>query len=219
MKWSDRRLIAAAVALATWCGSVHAQIPTTDIAHITQDITSQAQTIAQWAQQFKYLENQIQQMQSQFQAIKGARGMGLIFDSQALKQALPQDWQTLISNVQSMPGYSANRKKYPVSLTGRPAMNNLYDTLAGQKTLMSSLYAQSNQRITQINSLMTQIESAPDPAAKQDLANRLINEQNAVQANVNLVNILKDMQQKELQEAGDAAAKEYACKEFKVTGC
>lgn len=213
-KWPQ----AVAAVLTAWCGSAHAQIPVTDIAHITLDITDQAQTIAQWVQQFQYWDSQIQQMKSQFDAVQGARGMGLIFDKQSLKQALPQDWQSLISSVQAMPGYAANRQKYP-TLPGRPAWNNLYDTLAGQKTLMSNLYTQSNQRITQINSLMTQIESAPDPAAKQDLANRLINEQNAVQANVNLVNVLKDMQGKELQEAGDAAVKEHACKEFKAAGC
>jgi type IV secretion system protein VirB5 len=214
-KW----LKACLVGLAAWCGGASAQIPVTDIAHITLDISDQAQTIAQWVQQFQYWESQIQQMQAQMQAISGARGMGLIFNNPSISQALPQDWQTLVSSVQSMPGYATNRANYPTMPADWPAMNHLFDTLAGQKTLMSTLYSQANERINQINSLMTQIENAPDPAAKQDLANRLINEQNEVQADVNLSGILKDMQQKDLQEAGNAAATEYQCHEFKHPGC
>ena len=210
-KW----LQAVSVLLSLWSGGAQAQIPVTDGLHIGTSVFNQVETISQWVQQFQYWEGQIQQMQSQLEAIKGARGMGLIFDMPVLKQALPKDWQALITSVRSMPGYASNRRRYPTMPTGWTATNNLYDTIASQKTLMNNLYGQSNDRINQINSLMTQIESAPDPAAKQDLANRLINEQNAVQANVNLVNILKDMQTKELQEAGDAAAREYQCHEFK----
>jgi type IV secretion system protein VirB5 len=66
---------------------------------------------------------------------------------------------------------------------------------------------------------MGQIDSANDPAAKQDLTNRLISEQNTVQANQNLANILQAKQKQELEEASQQAITEFTCKEFKRSGC
>ena len=104
-------------------------------------------------------------------------------------------------------------------LSGLPKANALYDVIASHNAIMSDLYGKANSRLSLIQSLTAQIDSANDPAAKADLANRLISEQNAIQANQNLVTILQSKQKQELEVASQAAVKELSCKDFKRSGC
>jgi type IV secretion system protein VirB5 len=192
----------------------HAQIPVTDAVQIGTVISNEVEQMAKWAQQFQQLQQQIQQYEQQFKAITGARGMGNLLNNPAIKTALPQDWQNLLTQVKTTAAYATNRQKYP-TLPNQPKANEMYDVIASQQAVMDDLYTKTNQRVQQIQDLMGQIDSADDPAAKMDLTNRLISEQNAVQANQNLVTILQSKQQQEIQAAAEAAQKEYACKEFK----
>lgn len=198
-------------------GSAQAQIPVTDAASISTSITNQVESIAKWSQQFGQMKQQIQQYQQQYAAITGARGMGALLDNTALNSALPADWKQVLSSIKSTSAYAAERSKYP-TLTDRPKTNAMYDVVASQNATMSDLYSKSTQRLGNIQSLTAQIDSANDPAAKADLANRLISEQNAIQANQNLVTILQTKQRQDLKDASREAQREYLCSEFKRTG-
>ena len=114
--------------------------------------------------------------------------------------------------------YITERGKYP-TFSNAPKANAMYDVVASQNAIMTDLYGKANSRLSLIQSLTAQIDSANDPAAKADLANRLISEQNAIQANQNLVTILQSKQKQELETAAQLAAKEHTCKEFKRSGC
>lgn len=199
-------------------GAAQAQIPVSDVAHISTSISNQVESIAKWSQQFNQLQQQIQQYQQQYAAITGARGMGALLDNTALKAALPADWQQVLTDVKKTGAYITERGKYP-TLSGLPKTNAMYDVIASQNAIMSDLYGKANNRLGLIQSLTAQIDSANDPAAKADLANRLISEQNAIQANQNLVTILQSKQKQELEAAAQLAAKEFSCKEFKRSGC
>lgn len=201
-----------------FAGAAQAQIPVTDVAHISTSIANQVESIAKWAQQFNQLQQQITQYQQQYAAITGPRGMGALLDNTALKAALPADWQQVLTDVKKTSAYITERKKYP-TFSSAPKANSMYDVIASQNALMSDLYGKANSRLSLIQSLTAQIDSANDPAAKADLANRLISEQNAIQANQNLVTILQSKQKQELEAAAQLAAKEHTCKEFKRSGC
>ena len=201
-----------------FAGAANAQIPVTDVAHISTSIANQVESIAKWAQQFNQLQQQIQQYQQQYAAITGSRGMGALLDNTALKAALPADWQKVLTDVKKTSAYVTERGKYP-TLSGLPKANALYDVIASQNAIMGDLYGKANNRLSLIQSLTAQIDSANDPAAKADLANRLISEQNAIQANQNLVTILQQKHRQELEEAALQATKENTCKEFKRSGC
>ena len=114
--------------------------------------------------------------------------------------------------------YVTERGKYP-TFGNLPKTNAMYDVIASQNALMSDLFTKANSRLTLIQSLTAQIDSANDPAAKADLANRLISEQNAIQANQNLVTILQSKQKQELEVASQSAVKELSCKDFKRSAC
>lgn len=188
-----------------------AGIPTIDITHITTSVFNQVESIAKWGIQFK-------QLQQQIDGVTGSRGMGGLMDNQAIKAALPADWKQILLSVKQTPAYAVERAKYP-TYPGLPKTTAMYDVIAGQNVTMNDLYSKSNGRVSQVQSLMGQIDSANDPAAKADLTNRLISEQNAIQANQNLVAMLQTTQKQELEMASQQAAKEYSCKEFKRSGC
>lgn len=195
-------------------GASHAQIPVTDVASISTQVANQVESIAKWVQQFNQMQQQITQFQQQYAAITGSRGMGGLLDNSALRSALPSDWQSIISSVKSTAAYASERQKYP-TFANLPKTTAMYDVIAAQNATMSDLYTKSNGRLQQIQDLMGQIDSASDPAAKQDLANRLISEQNSIQATHNLVSILQRTQKQELEVASQQAAKEISCKEFR----
>lgn len=214
-------VVANAVMAATLIFSgapAQAQIPVTDVTQISTHVANQAATIAKWVMQFNQMKTQIETAQSQLNAMMGSRGMGSLMDGVAAKSTLPTDWKSVLSNIKSSPTFTAERGKLP-TLAGMPNTNALYDVIASQNAVMSDLYTQANARLAQVQSLMGQIDSANDPAAKQDLMNRLVSEQNAIQANQNLVGILQQKQKLDLDAASQAAQKEYLCKEFKKTGC
>lgn len=182
--------------------SAHAQIPVTDGAAISAaaashaeslstSVSQQAETVLKWVEQYKQMENQIMQAQRQFEAITGARGMGDLFNDQSLKNSLPHDWEGVLSAVKATAGYAKERAKYPTD-PDKPAANAMYDVLASQNTMMTDIFKQTQGRLNQIEGLRSKINDATDQAAKLDLANRLASEMNAVQANQNLINILKE---------------------------
>lgn len=204
--------------VVAFMGAAQAQIPVTDVAHITTSVSNQVESIARWSQQFSQLQQQIQQYQQQYSAITGPRGMGALLDNSALKASLPVDWQQVLTDVKKTSYYVTERGKYP-TYGNLPKTNAMYDVIASQNAVMSDLYGKANNRLTLIQSLTAQIDFASDPAAKADLTNRLINEQNAIQANQNLVTIIQTKQKQELEVASQAAVKELSCKEFKRAGC
>ena len=197
-----------------FAGAAQAQIPVTDVASISTSVANQVESIAKWAQQFNQLQQQITQYQQQYAAITGPRGMAALLDNSALKAALPADWQQVLTDVKKTSAYITERGKYP-TFSNAPKANAMYDVVASQNAIMTDLYGKANSRLSLIQSLTAQIDSANDPAAKADLANRLISEQNAIQANQNLVTILQSKQKQELETAAQLAAKEHTCKEFK----
>lgn len=209
----------AAISLAVClAGNVHAQIPVTDGTSIATQVKNQVEQLGKWAQQYQQLQAQIDQYKKQYEAITGARGMGDLLNSSAAKTALPQDWQDLLSSIKTTQGYLKKRQQYP-TLPNMPKTNSMYDTIASQNALMEDLYSKTNARINQVQQLMRQIDRANDPAAKMDLTNRLISEQNAIQATQNLVSILQSKQKQEMEEAGRLASQEITCLEFGKKSC
>ncbi|WP_443112909.1 type IV secretion system protein [Herbaspirillum seropedicae] len=204
--------------VVVFAGSAQAQIPTTDAASISASVSNHVESISKWTQQFAQLQQQIQQYQQQYAAITGSRGMGALLNNSALKAALPPDWQKVISDVKKTSAYITERGKYP-TLSNAPKANAMYDVIASQNAIMSDLYGKANGRLDLIQKLTEQIDSANDPAAKADLSNRLISEQNAIQANQNLVTIIQSKQKQELESAAQQATKEHICKEFKRPSC
>lgn len=204
--------------LALFLNVAHAQILVTDVAHIGTTVANQLETIAKWKQQYDQLKTQIEQYKQHYDAVTGPRGMAALLNSPLVNSALPPEWQSVLASVKKSTYYLTERRKYP-TLPNSPKANEMFDLIASQNATMSTFYDQANARIEQIKSLMVEIDSADDPAAKMDLTNRLVSEQGQVQAHQNLIGILQAKQKQDLEVASQAAVKEISCKEFKRISC
>ncbi len=184
------------IALAvTFSAGAFAQIPVTDVAHITQDAVNQAANIAQYIAQVEQLKIQVQQELEQYKALTGSRNLGDIFNDPKYRQYLPADWQKVYDSVKSG-GYAG--------LTGTAKSiyddNHIYDACSSiqnsdQKSvceqeatkpaldqgMATDAYNTATDRLNQIEQLTQQINSTQDPKAIAELQGRIATEQAAIQ--------------------------------------
>ena len=175
-------------------------------------------------QQFQELQRHYEELQSQNTNLvnlkniaSGARGMGTLLNDPAIKSALPTEWKDVFASIKSTATYAEERAKYPTSTYAKT--NELYDTEAANKATMTEFFKKANGRLAQVQSLMNQIDLANDPAAKADLQNRLVSEQNAITATSQLLSIVEKKQAQDLEAANKAAVAEWRCKSYKRAGC
>ena len=198
----------------TLSANAFAQIPVTDIAQITTHVNNQVESMMKWTMQAQQMVTQIQQYQQHIQMLQGTRNLGDLMNNPLVQSNLPPDFNTLVQNAKSLPSFVTERGKYP-TLSNMPKTNALFDTIAAQSATMNDLFSKSSARMQQVQNLMGQINTAVDPTARSELANRLINESNSIQANATQIQILQQMQKAELDAAHAAAIKEFTCQEFK----
>ena len=176
-------------------GYAHAQIPVTDVASITTQVTNQIETIAKWKMQYDQMVSQIDQMKQQYDSLTGSRGLGQIMNNAALRDYLPNDWQGVYDAVKSG-GYSG--------LSGRAQSiyegNKIYDLCASltdsqqrthceaqavkgaqDKAFALDAYDKAKSRLNQIDQLMAKINDTPDPKAIAELQGRIAAEQAMIQ--------------------------------------
>lgn len=198
---------------ALLAGTAHAQVPVT-ITTSEPDVLN----LAKLAEQLQQAKQQYDQTVKQYDSTIGSRGLGSIFNDPKIKSILPRDWNSVLTTIKGTPEFSSERAKFP-TLTDSPKKNALFDSMASERATMSIFYQKTNDRIEQAQSLMGQIDSASDPAAKADLQARLISEQNAIASNSQLLTVLKSKQKQELESANQDAIKEMRCKDFKRPNC
>lgn len=174
---------------------VHAQIPVTDGASITQRIANQVETIAKWKMQYDQMTGQINQMKQQYESLTGSRGLGQIMNNPLLRDYLPDDWQGVYDAVKSG-GYSG-LSGLASSIYGQA---KVYDScqhieIADQRTLCEAravkasqdkafaldAYDKAKSRLHQIDQLMAEIDGTSDPKSIAELQGRIAAEQAMIQ--------------------------------------
>jgi type IV secretion system protein VirB5 len=202
----QKSLVATVVlALSAYAPVVGAAgIPVIDGAHIASTIANHIENIAKWVEQARQMQAQLDEWKKNFEAITGERGMGAIPDElrEQLKQVIAEP-----------PGWEAIREKYP-TFKDAPKASAVYDVVAKGDARLAALQELAEKRLDQVNSLMQRIDSAEDPAAKQDLANRLSVEQAAIQAAAALTQIVARKQASDIKHAEVEANKEFTCQQF-----
>ena len=206
------------LAAALVCSTATAQIPVTDGAQIGVHVANQIETIGKWVMQLQQLKQQYDLGKQHYESIRGARGLGGILNATGVKISLPANWSSAMNSFKYSSAFAPLRAKFPTK-PDYPKYNNVYDTIVIQQLAMDDFYQKTTQRVTQVDSLMAQIDSAEDPAAKADLQNRLISEQNSIQAAAQMVELIKQKNIQDLDTAAREARIEFRCKEFKRAGC
>ena len=174
--------VSAAMLVTLTTSASHAQgIPVIDIANLIQ-------TIQQVLNDVTKIENQVQQitqLQNQLSSITGARNLGNVFNSPTLQNYVPAEAYTAINAVDSS-GYSglsptakslrdAGMVYNCLDLAGA-ARTNCQATLAQpyqQKGLLQDAMKSAAGRLSQISSLMTQINGTSDQKGVLEIQARI----------------------------------------------
>lgn len=193
MKSSKKTLAAVALCFSLSSPAFAGGIPVIDVASLAQQI----EQVAAWAQQYQQMTQQIQQLQQQIASTTGSRGFSSALNSPAFQQArrmLPQDAQTLLDlAVNGSYGNLANSISSIKQNTTTLNRGNFSDQLgsdmweadlnraASNKALSMEAYNSAQQRLSNLESLMSQISTTDDPKAIGELQARIATEQGIIQ--------------------------------------
>lgn len=201
-----RRVVAAAVvALATGMGmspSANATgIPVIDIANLIQTITQVMNDMTEIANQVQ----QIQQLQAQIESLNGSRMLGNFANSAALQNYIPANAYTYLNAVQSggYNGLSGTAR----SLRDASMVYNCEGLAEGlrtrcqaelaqpyqQKGLLQDAMSAASGRLSQIRSLMNQIDATSDQKAVQEIQARITAENALLSHEVSQIQMLSGM--------------------------
>jgi type IV secretion system protein VirB5 len=183
-----KTIIFAAIS-ALFLSTAQAQEAVIDVAAIGQ-LASQAATLGQ---QLSEMKNQVTQLKNTYDSLNGSRGLGTIMNNPALRNYLPQDWQNVYDSVKQG-GYAG------LSGTAKTQYTQIYDSCkhitvddqrlacessavkgAQDKGFALDAYDKSQDRMSQIDELMAQINQTQDPKAIAELQARIAVEQANIQ--------------------------------------
>ena len=177
-----RLKVAAAVLIAL--GANHARaggIPVIDVANLVQTVQQVVNDITQINNQVQ----QITQLHNQLMSMNGARGLGNVFNSPLLKNYVPSEAYTYINavNTSGYSGLSATAKLlrdvgmvYNCMDLAGDARIRCQATLAQpyeQKGLLQDAMKSAAGRLSQIQSLMGQIDATTDQKSVQEIQARI----------------------------------------------
>jgi len=199
---NPRLKVVAAALIAVSAGNVRAQgIPVIDIANLVQ-------TILQVLNDVTKINNQVQQitaLQSQLDSINGVRNLGNIFNNPTLKNYVPPEAYTYLNAVNTS-GYSGLNATAKV-LRDAGMVYNCMDLTGAARTSCQAALAQPYQqkgllqdamksaagRLSQINSLMSEINATSDQKAVLEIQARISAENALLTHEVSQVQMLQGM--------------------------
>ena len=177
-----RLKVAAAVLIAFGASGARAQgIPVIDVANLVQTIQQVLDGITQINNQVQ----QINQLQSQINSINGIRNLGNVFNNPLLKNYVPAEAFTVLNSVDTS-GYSALTGTAK-ALRNAGMVYNCTDLSGTARTTCQATLAQPYQhkgllqdamksatgRLSQISSLMGQIDATTDQKAVLEIQARI----------------------------------------------
>jgi type IV secretion system protein VirB5 len=198
------KVVAAACLVAGTVGAGNAQaqgIPVIDVANLVQTIMQVMNDVTEINNQVQ----QISQLQSQLNSINGMRNLGNILNNPLLRNYVPAEAYTYLNaiNTSGYAGLSATAK----GLRDAGMVYNCMDLAGAARTGCQAALAQPYQqkgllqdamksaagRLTQINSLMDQINATSDQKAVQEIQARIGAENALLAHEVSQVQMLQGM--------------------------
>ncbi|NUZ08978.1 P-type DNA transfer protein VirB5 [Piscinibacter koreensis] len=198
------KLVAVACASAATLASTPASatgIPVIDVANLIQ-------TVQQVMNDITEIQNQVQQitqLQQQLDSINGARNLGQVFNSPTLRNYVPAQAYTYVNAVNTS-GYSgltgtsktlrdAGMVYNCMDLTGTARTTCQAELAAPYQTkgLLQDAMRSASGRLSQINSLMSQINATADQKAVQEIQARIGAENALLTHEVSQIQMLQGM--------------------------
>ena len=179
-------LFASLFALA---GTVHAQIPVTDGAHIAATVSGNTEQIAKWVVQLEDMKTQIDKMQGVWSTLKDGRGMGNILNADLANQFLPKDYQAVAKAIREGKGdwkgisgqvadiVKANQFKACAELNktdaNRQRCEAQWRNLAMSKQLGDIGYKKATENIENLQQYIKSINSSTDQKVISEIQARI----------------------------------------------
>lgn len=206
--------------------AAHAGIPVIDVAALAQAI----QQVMAWGQQYQQMVQQYQQMLQQYQqlqqtynSLNGIRNLGDVMNNPALKGIVPTDVGTVYTAINQAGAGSLSGVAQGIRTASK--LYNCEDRTGADKTnceAILSINAQSQayeknamqiatDRVSQIQSLQSLINTTTDPKAIAELQARIAGEQAQIQNDANRLAVMKSMAETQMQ-AAEQARKERTMK-------
>lgn len=180
--------------------SAIAQIPVTDGASIMARAMEHAAEIAKWVQQIEEMQNQLEQMEKSYKqfddSMNGSRGLGTVANNPAYKDYLPAEWKELYDQVRNTGGYGSLSSPAKAIYDevkifdgcqhhgSREAQLNC-EALAVKGSIDKAhaldAYQKAKDRLSQIETLMSQINTTTDPKGVAEIQARIGAEQAMIQ--------------------------------------
>ncbi|MFG6433012.1 type IV secretion system protein [Roseateles sp. LYH14W] len=204
-----RLKVAAAAAILAITGTARATgIPVIDVANLVQTVQQVMNDITEITNQVQQINNQVQQinqLRSQLTSINGVRNLGKVFHDLALTNYVPAEVYTLFNDVNSS-GYSGLNATAK-ALRDANMIYNCADRSSSDRTACQAALAQPFQhkgllqdamkaaagRLSQIQSLMGQINATNDQKSVQEIQARIGAENALLAHEVSQVQMLQGM--------------------------
>ena len=194
-----RHIALAGMASIAIIAPVQAAFPVIDIANLEQALNQ----IAAWKQQYEQMAAQYKQLERQHAAMTGSRNLGQIANNPALHDIVPQNVGNFYFNIhqrgsaglsphgqiirQQTKIYDCEDRRGQDQITCQASLNNNAQLQAMGENAMAIV----NQRVTQIQSLQSQINSTQDAKAIAELQARLQVETTQVNNDANRLTVMK----------------------------
>jgi len=153
----------------------------------------------------------------------GSRNIGALFNDPRLAQYLPQGMQGMYNDIKNNNVSGAASKMAVIAQRYENRSTNHASNMSGvaqrqqdnavkNRMILDEVFQSSNQRLNQLNALMSSIDGTADPKAAADLGNRINSEVallQAEQSKIQLVKMLTEAEDKLLEQQQRAAITEY----------
>lgn len=193
MKTPTKTLATVALCFSLSSTAFAGGIPVIDASNLAQQI----EQVVAWGKQYEQMMQQIQNLQQQITNSTGSRGFSSVLNSPAFQQArrmLPQDAQTLL-DLAANGSYgnlanSINTIKQATTTLNSGSFSSAHasdqwaadlNRAASNKALSMEAYNSAQQRLSNLESLMSQISTTEDPKAIGELQARIATEQGLIQ--------------------------------------
>ncbi len=220
--------------------SAHAGFPVSvliDVPGQLAQYANMAQMLKEYAtmlDQLDEMQRQFQQMERDYRSVTGTRGLGNILNNPAFSKHLPDNWQTILSNIRynGYEGLSGAAKALRDASKVIDACEYIEDNIERQncaalavkpaqdKAFASKAYKTSHDRQEQIESLMNEINRTRDPKGIAELNARLQAEQALIQneqIKLAMYQATTDAEQRLLlQQQKEISAKTWGSKNYGV---
>jgi len=171
--------------------------------------------VAKATEQIQKLDAQLQQMRDQFEqgkkhyeAVTGNKNFGEVHHKRELRQSLPQEWQGLYQaaqrNIAAIQGLM-DTVKGEENFTG--SVDDMQKHIEGRmqqvavvdKAVGLQAYQGLQERMKQVDNLMTEIKNTPDPKSIAELQARIAIEQAYIQNEMTKLQLIGQLQRAEQQ--------------------